>query len=83
MSFFPKVPPISLIFLWLVVHFINAISCILDLTNSLRKIGSGIETDSAFKLCLPSFAKWTVKIALTLPVLKKSHNFDSVPTLNR
>ena len=37
MSFFPKALPLSLIVLWVVVHFIAVITCILDLTNSFRE----------------------------------------------
>ena len=34
---FSKAPPISLIFLWVVKHFIAVIYCILNLTNSFRE----------------------------------------------
>ena len=37
MSFFPEALPISLIFLWVVIHFIAVIYCILNLTNSFRE----------------------------------------------
>ena len=37
MSIFSKPPPIFLIFLWLVIHFIAVIYCILNLTNSFRE----------------------------------------------
>ena len=36
-QFFPKAPSISLIFLWVVIHFIAVIYCILNLTNSFRE----------------------------------------------
>ena len=47
---FSKASLISLIFLWVVKHFIVVIYCILNLTNSLGKIGRGLETNSTFKL---------------------------------
>ena len=37
MSVFPKAPPISLIFLWVLIHFIAVIYCILNLTNYFRE----------------------------------------------
>ena len=46
--FFPKGPPISLTFLWMVGHVINYIYCILDLTNSVREIGRDLATNSTF-----------------------------------
>ena len=53
------------------LYLAYVISCILDLTNSFGKIGNGFETNSAFKLCLPSFAKCSLKTALSFPVFKK------------
>ena len=48
----------------------------------LGKIGSGLETNSTFQVMFLSFSKWTPKIALSLPVLRKIHNFHSLSTLN-
>ena len=81
MSFFPpKASPISLIFLWVVGHLISVISCILDLTVSLREVGRCLATNSTFGgvlfLFLPSSP---LKFSLSLSVLKKFHNFYSVP----
>ena len=37
MSFFPNAPPISLIFLWVIIHLIAVIYFMLNLTNSFRE----------------------------------------------
>ena len=73
--FFPKAPPISQIFLWVVGHFINVISCILYLTNFSRKLGRALETNSTLLII---FAKLTLKFVLSLPVLAKFYNFYSL-----
>ena len=41
MLVFPKAPLMSLIFLWVVAQFIAVTYCILNFTNSFRKVGRG------------------------------------------
>ena len=47
-AFFSKELPISLIFLWVVIHFIAVIYCILNLTDSFEEDWYGLETYSTF-----------------------------------
>ena len=80
---FPKAPPISRIFLWVVVHFIVVVCCILDLTNFFwGNFVWAFKFTVLLKLFLPSFATLTLKFSLSLLVLKNFYNFYSVPTLN-
>ena len=58
-------------------------NCKLDLANSIWKIGGSLSTNSNFLIVFFFFfTSVTQKFALSLPALKKVHDFCSVPTFS-
>ena len=49
MSFFPRARPASQL-LWVVIHFIVVVYCILNLTDSFGEDGRGLESSATFKI---------------------------------